>query len=261
MKLSLIALVASGLLVTVAGCGKSSAGSDNANAAGGGSATPSNAVSCMMEDMGVCSEDPASEELGASMACSMFKGKFAKTACPTDKRIGVCTEKKEAGKEPGKKVYYLGNLSAPFVADAQKDCTDNPLSPGGTFAAVTGMEEAAKTAAMPQPSQITGSCTMPSGEKCDDYLGKGLTEGDHESTCKELSGKWSATACGATKLVGTCRGSSTASRYYAGGPSAWKSKDALSDCEIMPGNHFFAAPAAAAPPAAAAAPKKKTASR
>ena len=258
MKLSLIALVASGLLVTVSGCGKSSAGSDNAGG-GGTAAAPANAVSCMMEDMGVCSEDPASEELGASMACSMFKGKFAKAACPADKRIGVCTEKKEAGKEPGKKVYYLGNTTAPFVSDAQKDCTDNALSPGGTFAAVAGVEDAAKAAAMPQPSQITGSCTMSSGEKCEDYLGKGLTEGDHEGTCKELSGKWSQTPCGATKLVGTCRGSSSASRYYAGGPSAWKAADALKDCEIMPGSHFF--PAAAAPPAAAPAPKKKTASR
>ncbi len=256
MKLSLIAVVASGLIVTVTGCSKSSAGSDNA--AGSGAAA-SNAVSCTMEDMGICSEDPASEELGASLACSMFKGKFAKTACPTDKRIGVCTEKKEAGKEPGKKVYYLGNLSAPFVSDAQKDCTDNPLSPGGTFAAVAGIEEAAKTAAMPQPSQITGSCTMSSGEKCDDYLGKPMMEGEHESTCKELSGKWSATACGATKLVGTCRGSSSASRYYAGGPSAWKATDAQKDCEIMPGNHFFPGPAAATP--AAPTPKKKTAAR
>ena len=259
MKLTLIALAASALVVTVTGCSKSSAGTDNAAASGGGTTAQSNAVSCVMEDMGICSEDPASEELGASMACSMFKGKFAKTACPADKRIGVCTEKKEAGKEPGKKVYYLGNLSAPFVDDAKKDCTENPLSPGGTFAAVAGVDEAAKAAAMPQPSQITGSCTMASGEKCDDYLGKGLAEGDHESTCKELSGKWSASPCGAVKLVGTCRGSSTASRYYAGGPSAWKATDAQKDCEIMSGSHFFAAPGAAAP--AAPAPKKKTASR
>jgi hypothetical protein len=258
MKLSLITLLSASLLALATGCGKSSASSDKAS--GGDQATASNAVSCNMPDMGVCSEDPASEELGASMACSMFKGTFAKSACPADKRIGVCTEKKEANKEPGKKVYYLGNLSAPFVADAKKDCEENVLSPGGTFAAVAGVDDAAKAAAMPQPAQITGSCAI-NADKCDDYLGKGLTDDEHQNTCKELSGKWSTTPCGATKLVGTCRGSGVASRYYAGGPSSWKSADAQKDCEIMSGNHFFPAAGAAPATAPAAAPKKKTASR
>lgn len=258
MKLSLIALFALGSLGAVAGCSKSSGGTDTAGA-GGGAAAASNVVSCTMEDMGVCSEDPASEELGASMACSMFKGKFAKTACAADKRIGVCTEKKEAGKEPGKKVYYLGNASAPLVADAKKDCEENPLSPGQTFAAVAGVDDAAKAAAMPQAAQITGSCTIK--DKCDDYLGHGLADGDRETSCKEVTGTWSTAPCSAAKLIGTCRESGMASRYYAGGPSAWKAADAQKDCEILPGGHYFPAPGAPAPAAAPAAPKKKTASR
>jgi len=256
MKLSLITLLSASLLVAATGCGKSSS-SDKP--AGGDQAAASNAVSCNMPDMGVCSEDPASEELGASMACSMFKGTFAKSACPADKRIGVCTEKKEAGKEPGKKVYYLGNVSSPLVADAKKDCEENVLTPGGTFAAVAGVDDAAKAAAMPQPSQITGSCAIK--DKCDDYLGKGLTDDEHQNACKEISGTWSTTPCTATKLIGTCREAGTASRYYAGGPSAWKAADAQKDCEILPGGHYFPAAGAAAPAAPAVAPKKKTASR
>jgi hypothetical protein len=254
MKISLIAISASAILVTaVTGCGKSSGSA----AAAGDDAKPA-AVSCMLEDDGVCTEDAPSEELGISVACSMFKGKFAKAPCPTDKRIGVCTEKKD-GKSQGKKVYYLGNLQAPLVEDAQKDCTENPLKPGATWAAVAGVDDAAKTAAMPQPAQITASCAMPSGEKCDDYLGKGLTDDDHANTCKDLQGKFATTACAGAKLVGTCRSASSASRYYAGGPSRWNASEAKKDCEVMPGSHFFAAPGQSAPPAAPN--KKKTASR
>jgi hypothetical protein len=257
MKISLIALSASAILVTaLTGCGKSSgAGADKASAQGD-DAKPA-AVSCMLEDDGVCMEDAPSEELGINIACSMFKGKFVKSACPADKRIGVCNEQKD-GKPNGKKVYYLGNLQAPLVEDAKKDCTENPLKPGATFAAVAGADEAAKAAALPQPAQITASCAMASGEKCDDFLGKGLTDDEHATTCGNLSGKLATTPCGTAKLVGTCRSASTASRYYSGGPSRWNAGEAKKDCEIMPGSHFFAAAGQTTPQSS---PKKKTASR
>jgi hypothetical protein len=259
MKISLIAVSASaGLLIALTaltGCGKSNgAGADKT--AQGDDAKPA-AVSCMLEDEGVCMEDAPSEELGVGIACSMFKGKFVKTACPADKRIGVCNEVKD-GKPNGKKVYYLGNLQAPLVDDAKKDCVENPLKPGATFAAVAGVDEAAKAAAMPQPTQITASCAMSSGEKCDDYLGKGLTDDEHTNTCKDLSGKFATTPCSGVKLVGTCRSASTASRYYAGGPSRWNAGEAKKDCEIMPGSHFFPAAGQTTPQSS---PKKKTASR
>ncbi len=247
-------LFVSSCLLAVVACGKP--GSSGAGPAGSASVT--NAVvpkggSCNEAKAGVCTEY-ADNPLGlAEGACKeMFKGTYAKNACPTDNVIGFCQRKDE------KEFYYFGNGVGAWVDDAKEDCEKNSLTPG-KFTATAGVDQAAKDKAIPAAANIAASCLHKDGT-CDDITGR-LADLE-KSLCEDPSsgGKWTEnTPCPADNLIGSCVKHGKVARHYT---SELKNglvsvKGLTDDCQDgFTKGHWYPGPAA---PAAKAAPTPKAA--
>jgi hypothetical protein len=253
MKTIATLLFVSSSLVALAACGKpgSSTSGPAASATVTSAAAPKGG-SCNEAKAGVCTEY-SDNPLGlAEGACKqMFKGTYAKNACPSDNVIGYCQRKDE------KQFYYFGNGVAPWVEDAKEDCEKNALTPG-TFAATAGAEQTAKDKAIPPAASIAASCAYKNGT-CDDITGR-LAELD-TSLCDDPSfgGRWAeATPCAADNLVGSCVKRGKITRHYTAElKSGLDSEKGLTD-DSQGGftkGHWY--PGAAAPAAKAASPSAK----
>ena len=233
--------------IALAACGKPSG--DKPGQATTTSAKAPKGGSCMEENAGLCSEYNDNPLGMAEGACTgMFKGKYAKTACPTENLMGICEKKDE------KEFYYFGNSQGAWVEDAKKDC-EKSITPG-KWIAQPNVEQAAKDKAIPAASHIAGSCTKKNGQ-CDDHHGRSL--GDlAKSMCESGGdGTWATTPCPTAEVVGSCVKHGKVSRYYPAALKSSKVKELKTDCEdAISEGHWYPGPAAPANEEAAPAAAK-----
>ncbi|HEY8072643.1 MAG TPA: hypothetical protein VIF62_00995 [Labilithrix sp.] len=226
----------------VIACGKG----DKAGTASLTNAAVPKGGSCNEAKAGVCTEY-SDNPLGlAEGACtSMFKGTYAKSACPQDNVLGFCLRKDD------KQYYYFGNGVAAWVDDAKEDC-EKGLSPG-KFTASPNADQTAKDKAL--SGQITASCVH-KDTSCDDSTGR-LADLDKQ-LCEDpnFGGTWhDGQPCASADLVGSCVKHGHISRHYLSETKSGlvSAKGLQTDCEdSFTKGHWYPGPAAAQ----AAAPNK-----